>query len=234
MLCSDPYPITYPTLEPGWWERSAGSQQCSLALIGVTRQPGGLLEFVWHPIISGSSKGLRDEGGQGHRASSFQANHSAGLITIPTRCSFQWWSVPLWSMLHSLTLLFLRLPELYHVALLRHLSLQSPAGLLPGCYNLRSVTFCSVADKAVIIWDNREKKKKTGKICQSSFLSLFHVEVIILMFRGYDVHNCIICLVCSLIWIWHFCIFSSAVKFEYDIVSCRWVKCVSLNLYSTV
>lgn len=48
-------------------------------------------------------------------------------------------------------LAFLRLPEFYHVLPLRQSSLQSPAGLLPGCCDLRSVTFCSVADKAVII-----------------------------------------------------------------------------------
>lgn len=48
-------------------------------------------------------------------------------------------------------LAFLRLPEFYHVVPLRHQSSQSPAGLLLGRSFLRSATFCSVADKAVII-----------------------------------------------------------------------------------
>lgn len=93
-------PPTYPTLEPGWWERPAGSQQCSPALISVTRE-GLTLHHLW---VLQRFEGWGWTGACG--ASSFQANHSAGLITIPTRCPFQWWSVPWWSMRHSLTLLF--------------------------------------------------------------------------------------------------------------------------------
>lgn len=46
-------------------------------------------------------------------------------------------------------LAFLRLPEFYRVVPLRHW--QSPAGFPPRVLILRSVTFCSVADKTVII-----------------------------------------------------------------------------------
>lgn len=67
-------------------------------------------------------------------------------------------------------LAFLRLPEFYHAVPLRHSSSPSPAGLLPRCYDLRSVTFCSVADKAVIIWDNRGKKKNRQKMSVIFFL----------------------------------------------------------------
>lgn len=123
-----------------------------------------------------SSIGLRDEGGQGHGVSSFQANHSAGLITIPTRCSFQWWSVPLWSTVHSLTLLFYAYLSFIMWCLRDTWVCRSLQVCSIGCYDLRSVAFCSAADKAVIIWDDRGKEK-TGKMCQSSFPQLISCGV---------------------------------------------------------
>lgn len=134
---------------------------------------------IWHPIISGSSKGLRDGGEQGHLE---PAVSRPGLITIPTGCLFQWWSLP--SMLHSLTLLFLRLPEFYHAMPARHSS--SPAALLHGGCDLRSVTFCSVADKAVIIWDNRgEKNRQDMSVIFPPLVS-----------RGGKKFNCIVSTLC--------------------------------------
>lgn len=65
-------------------------------------------------------------------------------------------------------LAFLRLPEFYHVVPLRHSP--SPAALLPRCCDLKSVTFCSVADKAVIICDNGGERKKRENMSVISFL----------------------------------------------------------------
>lgn len=62
---------------------NAGSQQCSLALISVTRE--GLTPH--HPWFPQRFEGWGWTGACG--ASSFQASHSAGLITIPTRCPLQ-------------------------------------------------------------------------------------------------------------------------------------------------
>lgn len=60
-LCSVPWPPIYRTLEHEKWETLARSQQCSLALISVSRVPGGCRRF-WHPIICGSSATSRDGG----------------------------------------------------------------------------------------------------------------------------------------------------------------------------
>lgn len=97
-------------------------------------------------------------------ASSFQANHSVGLITIPTRCPFQWWSKPMWATLHSLIL------RLHAYLSFIMWCLKDPRRFAPMWCDLRSVTFCSAADKTVINRDNRGWGKRTGKNVSVFFL----------------------------------------------------------------
>lgn len=51
-----------------------------------------------------------------------------------------------------------------------------PAGSLPGCSDLRSVTFCSADDKAAIIRDDRRFKKKK-KIRQN--VSVIYIQCVL-------------------------------------------------------
>lgn len=97
----------------------------------------------------------------------------------------------------------------------------------PRALILRSVTFCSVADRTVIIWDNRAKEEKKKR----QNMSVIFFLLVSCRVSNSNVHNCIICSVCTFLWVQHlgnYCVYflTSAARHEYRIVGCKYVHFV--------